>query len=166
MFKRSNVPSKARRGSSADVLSSPQNGDESAGSIGSSGPASATWATFPGTNQEGDLLPGEEYSFLLTPGLPFDCDYAETFGTVCDVLMDTYRHLGTAMKDTAEVVMGGQAAPEGLSMQSIGDMFNKVDAKVKKLVLVGLVREFEDASRQGVKSEVAGVGKLVLGGFV
>lgn len=114
--------------------------------------------------QEPNLLPEEDYQFLLTPGLPFDCDYNETFGTLCDVLCDVYRHLGAAVAAKVE-----NAEPErdpGPSMSVLAESFGKVDSRLKKLVLVGLVKEFEEASRQGVKSEVAGVGKLVLGGLV
>lgn len=32
--------------------------------------------------------------------------------------------------------------------------------------MAGVVREFEDASRSGVKNEVAGLGKVVLGGLI
>ena len=30
----------------------------------------------------------------------------------------------------------------------------------------GIVKEFEDATRSGIKSEVAGIGKVVLGGLM
>ena len=41
-------------------------------------------SAFPAGEQE--LLPGEEYVHLLTPSLPFDPDYCETFATLCDAL--------------------------------------------------------------------------------
>ena len=38
---------------------------------------------------------------------------------------------------------------------------------MKELIIVqGVVKEFEDSSRGGVRSEVAGVGKVVLGGLM
>lgn len=175
MFKRGvSGAAKARRGSSADgLLTSPQSADDArlagSGGIGSAGlSGGATWASFPNMAQEPDLMPGEEYSFLLTPGLPFECDYAETFGTVCDVLCDVYQHLETEITRVAEKERESSGAEKdnGPSLGAIVEMFGKVDAKIKKQVLVGLVREFEDASKQGIKSEIAGVGKLVLGGLV
>lgn len=47
----------------------------------------------------------------------------------------------------------------------MGEMFNKADDKVRKLLVTGLIRDFEEASKQGIRSEVAGIGKLVLGGL-
>lgn len=168
MFKRGvSGTSKARRDSSADgLLTSPQTEDSRSAGLSTSGPspASATWASFPNMVQEADLMQGEEYQFLLTPGLPFDCDYSETFNTLCDVLCDVYRHLGQAVAAKAEQEAGSEEGAPSLGV--VVESFTKVDSRVKKLVLGGLVREFEEASRQGVKSEVAGVGRLVLGGIV
>lgn len=167
MFKR--APTKGRRGSSADaLLTSPHSAQEdprSAGSSGSSGlPVSATWTSFPAVTQEHDLLPGEEYQYLLTPSLPFDADYFETFATLCEVLSECYRHI-TGLLDK-QMADSNEKDGGGVNWSGVADLFGKVDAKVKKIILAGLVREFEDASKQGIRSELAGVGKLVLGGLV
>lgn len=37
---------------------------------------------------------------------------------------------------------------------------------MRKIILAGVVREFEDSCRAGLKSEVGGVGKVVLGGLM
>jgi len=37
---------------------------------------------------------------------------------------------------------------------------------MRKIIVQGVVKEFEDSSRSGVKSEVAGVGKMVLAGLM
>ncbi|KAK8099076.1 uncharacterized protein PG998_012317 [Apiospora kogelbergensis] len=86
-----------------------------------------------------DLLPGEEYTHLLTPSLPFDPDFFETFATLCD--------------------FEGVHAP-------IAELFTKADARVRKIIIQGVVKEFEDSSRAGLKQEVGNVSKVVLGGLM
>lgn len=103
---------------------------------------------------ETDLLPGEEYSHLLTPSLPFDPDFFETFATLCDVLIDTYTRLLSLVPTPREC--GG----------SVADMFAKVDSRVRKIIISGVIKEFEDSSRAGVRAEVANVGRVVLGGLM
>jgi hypothetical protein len=49
---------------------------------------------------------------------------------------------------------------------TMGDLFNKADTRVRKILLAGVVREFEDSCRAGLRSEVGGVGKVVLGGLM
>ncbi|KAL2023771.1 hypothetical protein VTK56DRAFT_1038 [Thermocarpiscus australiensis] len=103
---------------------------------------------------EVDLLPGEEYTHLLTPSLPFDPDFFETFATLCDVLIDTYTRLLHLVPTPREC--GG----------AVGELFAKADGKVRKLLIQGVVKEFEEASRAGAKAEVASVGRVVLGGLM
>ncbi|KAK1760591.1 hypothetical protein QBC47DRAFT_9908 [Echria macrotheca] len=103
---------------------------------------------------ETDLLPGEEYTHLLTPSLPFDPDFFETFATLCDVLIDTYTRL-LSLVPTPRECAGG-----------IGDLFSKVDGRVRKIIIQGVIKEFEDTSRHGAKAEVANVGRVVLGGLM
>lgn len=50
--------------------------------------------------------------------------------------------------------------------QAVAEAFAKADAKVRRCVVVGVVREFEDAARGGVKREIAGLGREVLGGLL
>ncbi|KAI0424353.1 hypothetical protein F5Y09DRAFT_143021 [Xylaria sp. FL1042] len=101
-----------------------------------------------------DLLAGEEYTHLLTPNLPFDPDFFETFATLCDVLIDCYQRLITLLtgpKDCTPVIL---------------ELFTKADQRVRKIIIQGVVKEFEDSSRTGLKQEVANVGKVVLGGLM
>lgn len=102
---------------------------------------------------ESDLFPGEEYTHLLTPSLPFDPDYFETFATLCDVLIEVYTKFLTLI-------------PSPKASASVADLFNKVDAKVRKIIVQGVVKEFEEHGRTHVKAEVANVGKVVLGGLM
>ncbi|ERT02959.1 hypothetical protein HMPREF1624_01263 [Sporothrix schenckii ATCC 58251] len=113
---------------------------------------STAFATYYDNNT--DLLPGEEYTFLLTPSLPFDPDFFETFSTLCDVLIDSYQRILSLMvspRDCTPLVL---------------ELFSKADARVRKLLVQNVVKEFEDHSRGGVKMEVANVGKVVLSGLM
>jgi hypothetical protein len=103
---------------------------------------------------ESDLLPGEEYTHLLTPALPFEPDYFETFATLCDVLIDCYTRLLNLMP-----------TPRECSSQ-LAEQFSKMDGKIKKLIFQGVVKEFEDHSRSSIKTEVANIGKVVLSGLM
>ena len=155
MFKRATATGgKGRRTSSAADIGLPMGNDtfdsKSANSNSSGNTNSAS--SFP--ISEFDLLPGEEYTYLLTPSLPFDPDFYETFATLCDVLIDCYTRL-----------MSLVASPRECS-PIVAEMFTKADARVRKIIVQGVVKEFEDSSRSGVKSEVAGVGRVVLGGLM
>ncbi|CAK7275367.1 hypothetical protein SEPCBS119000_006656 [Sporothrix epigloea] len=126
------------------------------GGVGSSsmgGTATSTaFATYYDNNT--DLLPGEEYAFLLTPSLPFDPDFFETFATLCDVLIDSYQRILSLMPTSRE------CSP--LAVELLG----KMDARMRKLLVYGVVKEYEEHSRGGVKTEVANIGKVVLGGLM
>jgi hypothetical protein len=100
------------------------------------------------------LYSTESYTHLLTPSLPFDPDFFETFATLCDVLIDCYTKV-TQLINSPDACVGG-----------VGELFAKADARVRKVIVQGVVREFEERCREGVKSEVAGVGKVVLGGLM
>lgn len=156
MFKRATTTgSKGRRTSSAADIGLPMGNDyldskSTNGSVSAGG--SSSGASF--AVNESDLLPGEEYTYLLTPSLPFDPDFYETFATLCDILIDCYTKL-----------MSLVASPRECS-PAVAEMFTKADARVRKIIVQGVVKEFEDSSRGGVKSEVAGVGRVVLGGLM
>ncbi|KAF1834950.1 hypothetical protein BDW02DRAFT_568487 [Decorospora gaudefroyi] len=107
------------------------------------------------------LLPNESYIHLQTPSLPFDPDFFSTFATLCDVLIDCYTKILSMLSTPESVATAGGGAPS-----TVGDLFNKADARVRKIILAGVVREFEDSCRAGLKSEVGGVGKVVLGGLM
>lgn len=49
---------------------------------------------------------------------------------------------------------------------ALGDLFSKADARLRKVMVAGVIREFEDASRNNIKSEIAGVGRVALGGLL
>lgn len=100
------------------------------------------------------LLPTENYQYLLTPSLPFDPDFFETFATLCDVLIDCYTKV-------TQLIGGPEHCVPGLL-----ELFAKADARVRKIIVQGVVREFEGACREGVKGEVRGVGRVVLGGLM
>jgi hypothetical protein len=108
-----------------------------------------------------DLLPNESYTHLQTPSLPFDPDFFSTFATLCDVLIDCYTKILGMLSTPESVAAAGGGVPS-----TVGDLFNKADARVRKIILAGVVREFEDSCRAGLKTEVGGVGKVVLGGLM
>lgn len=128
------------------------------------GPVPAPGGTTPGdaaaagvmafAASEVDLLPGEEYTYLLTPTLPFDPDFFETFATLCDVLIDTYSRLLSLVPTARDC--GG----------AVAELFTKADGRIRKLFLQAAVREFEDAGRAGARAEVASVGRVVLSGLM
>ncbi|KFY14778.1 hypothetical protein V492_02412, partial [Pseudogymnoascus sp. VKM F-4246] len=155
MFKRaaSSTNSKGRRASSAADIGLPMGNEMDLKSIaGGMSTTGIVAASFPAS--ENDLLPGEEYTLLLTPSLPFEPDFYETFATLCDVLIDCYTRLMSLL-----------ASPKDCNTL-IADMFSKADGRVRKIIVQGVVKEFEDSCRVGAKSEVASIGKVVLGGLM
>ena len=153
---------KGRRTSSATEIGLPMSASDSADTKSLSGSmmslsssmtsVGSSVTSFPASEQE--LLPGEEYTHLLTPSLPFDPDFYETFATLCDVLIDCYTRIMNLIPSPAMCGPG------------VGEAFIKADARVRKIIVTGVVKEFEDASRSGSKSEIAGIGKVVLGGLM
>ena len=103
---------------------------------------------------ESDLLPGEEYAYLLTPSLPFEPDYFETFASLCDALIECYAKFLALVPTSRECTA------------SVAELFTKADARVRKILVQGIVKEFEDCTRAHVRSEVANVGKVVLSGLM
>ena len=121
---------------------------------GSTAVSSASSATLVASERPETLGPTESYAHLLTPSLPFDPDFFETFATLCDVLIDCYTKV-------TQLVGGPEHCVPG-----VAELFQKADAKVRKIVVQGVVREFEGACRDGVKGEVKGIGRVVLGGLM
>lgn len=97
---------------------------------------------------------GHEFHFLMTPHIPFEPDFSTTLGTLCDTLIDTYGKL-------MELVSG----PEHCS-PLVGEAFSKADKAIRKILVANVVREFEETTRAGMKGEMAGLGKLTLGGLM
>ncbi|KAF2471718.1 uncharacterized protein BDR25DRAFT_260251 [Lindgomyces ingoldianus] len=164
MFKRNvmGVGGKARRSSSATTefpLLTPQNSFASSSDSSNPNPQALFDATSP---PDFDLLlPNESYTHLQTPSLPFEPDFFSTFATLCDVLIDCYTKILSLLHNPDSVVAAGGGVPS-----TVGDLFSKADAKVRKIILASVVREFEENCRQGVRGEVGGVGKVVLGGLM
>ena len=157
MFKRAahGGGAKGRRTSSATEIGLPMGSSDPSdlksmtGSVMSSGSSASS---FPVSEQ--DLLPGEEYAHLLTPSLPFDPDFFETFATLCDVLIDCYTRIMGLINSPMQCAPG------------VAEIFAKADTRLRKVMVSGIVKDFEDASRAGVKNEIAGIGKVVLGGLM
>lgn len=97
---------------------------------------------------------GHEFSWLLTPHIPFEPDFSTTLGTLCDTLIDTYARL-------MDLVSG----PDTCNV-SVGEAFTKADKAIRKILVANVVKEFEDTARATVKGEMAGLGKLALGGLM
>ena len=155
MFKRAtHASTKSRRTSSATDIGLPMNTSDPADlkAMTTGATAGSTASSFPVNEQ--DLLPGEEYTHLLTPSLPFDPDFFETFATLCDVLIDCYTRIIGLISSPAMCAPG------------TGEIFAKADAKLRKIIVAGIIKEFEEESRKGAKAEFAGLGKVVLGGLM
>lgn len=121
---------------------------------GGAGAANSAPSVMNFAGSESDLLPGEEYTYLLTPALPFEPDFFETFATLCDVLIDCYTRFLALVPTPREC-----SSP-------VAELFTKADSKLRKIIVQGVVKEFEDHSRGHVKTEVASIGKVVLGGLM
>lgn len=148
MFRRPGT--KSRRSTSAsDVSLSDDMMLNSGGAAGTSAPSLINFAA-----SESELLPGEEYTYLLTPSLPFEPDFFETFATLCDVLIDTYSRFLTLVPTARECT------------PPVAELFTKADARVRKILVQSVVKEFEDHSKSHVKMEMASIGKVVLGGLM
>jgi hypothetical protein len=118
-------------------------------------PSSTFPISVPSEAQNSSLSPNEgPYEHLLTPPLPFAPDFYAVFATLCDVLIDAYQRLLTLLN-----------TPDACTI-AVGEMFAKADARVRKVVVQGVVRDFEAASRDGVRKELAGVQRVVLGGLM
>lgn len=158
MFKRAThvTGGKGRRTSSATDIGLPMNtsdpADLKAMAGGGSLVGASSTSSFPINEQE--LLPGEEYTHLITPSLPFDPDFFETFSTLCDVLIDCYTRIMSLVPSPSLCVPG------------VGETFFKADAKLRKIIVAGIVKEFEEASRGGAKNEITSISKVVLGGLI
>lgn len=152
MFRRGAGGKGRRQSGAADMYTDASSSSLASGSAVNSVPTSVI--NFGLGGEGNDLVPGEEYTHLLTPNLPFDPDFFETFATLCDVLIDCYTKLMsllTAPKDCTPV---------------IAELFTKADVRVRKIIIQGVVKEFEESSRSGLKQEVNNVGKVVLGGLM
>ncbi|KYK53959.1 hypothetical protein DCS_05908 [Drechmeria coniospora] len=149
MFRRPGGGSRSRRSTSAaDVTADEGQQLPPAGASGGA-PSVMNFAA-----AESELFPGEEYTYLLTPSLPFEPDFFETFATLCDVLIDCYTRFLSLVPTPRECTT------------PVAELFAKADGKLRKIIVNGVVKEFEEHSRSHVKTEVASIGKVVLGGLM
>ncbi|QIW98138.1 hypothetical protein AMS68_003656 [Peltaster fructicola] len=116
-------------------------------------PTTSHSATFPDLPSPG-FAAGYEFSYLLTPQLPFDPDFMTAFSTLCDTLIEMYSTL-------LSLVTGPEACGIALA-----EAFSKADKSIRKILVSNVVKEFEEHTRSGAKAEVAGLSKLVLGGLM
>lgn len=101
------------------------------------------------------LLANEgSYTYLITPPLPFAPDFYTVFATLCEVLIDVYHRLLQ--------LLSGPDSCTG----SVSELFTKADARIRKVMVGGILREFETASRDNAKKELMSVQKVVLGGLM
>ena len=101
------------------------------------------------------LLPNEgPYTHLLTPPLPFAPDFYVVFATLCDVLIDAYQRI-LHMVNSPQVCT-----------VAVADSFYKADSRLRKVIVGGVIKEFEGAARESGKRELMGVQKVVLGGLM
>ena len=101
------------------------------------------------------LLPNEgPYTHLLTPPLPFTPDFYTVFSTLCDVLIDAYQRLLQLL------------GSPNVCTPVLSETFTKVDARIRKVMVGGIIREFENSCRDNAKKELMGVQKVVLGGLM
>ena len=101
------------------------------------------------------LLPNEgPYMHLLTPPLPFAPDFYSVFATLCDVLIDAYQRV------VALVTSPSVCTP------AVAEVFTKADARLRKVIVGGVVKEFEGAARENARREFLSVQKVVLGGLM
>ncbi|KAK2029076.1 hypothetical protein LX32DRAFT_663498 [Colletotrichum zoysiae] len=155
MFRRQGGKSRRSTSGANDIgypIDSDPTSGGSYGGIGGSSSASASVMSF--ASSDNDLLPGEVYTHLLTPSLPFEPDFYETFATLCEVLIDVYTKVLALVPTPRE------------TSTPIVELFAKADAKVRKIIVQGVVKEFEDNSRAHIKTEMGNIGKVVLGGLM
>ncbi|MCJ1313322.1 hypothetical protein MMC25_006999 [Agyrium rufum] len=145
--------SKGRRASSAADIGLPMSTGDSM-DTGVVNQATGVPSSVSFSASELELLPGEEYTHLLTPSLPFDPDFFETFTTLCDLLIDCYARIVATITGPEHTSTGAE------------ELFSKMDGRVRKILVQGIVKDFEDSSKAGVKNEIAGIGKVVLGNLI
>lgn len=116
----------------------------------------STTATFPPPGPSdapnSSLLPNEApYTHLLTPPLPFAPDFYTVFSTLCDVLIDTYQRLLQILQ-----------IPSACNA-TVMETFVKADARIRKVMVGVVIKDFGEAARENAKKELSGVQKIVLG---
>lgn len=121
-------------------------------------PPFATAATYPPPappeSQNSTTLPSEPlYTHLLTPPLPFSPDFTTVFATLCDLLIGIYSLLLQTLQSPTTV------------SPPLAEVFSKTDARIRKVIVAGIVKDFEGAVRENARSEISGVQRVVIGGL-
>ena len=49
---------------------------------------------------------------------------------------------------------------------TLSELFGRTDARIRKIIVGGIVRDFEIAARDNAKKELNGVQRVVLGGLM
>jgi hypothetical protein len=128
---------------------------------------------------------GLEFTHLLTPHLPFEPDFPTVLATLCDTLQDVYTRCADLVAAHAATLHANLSAAATVENSTsplttpddavhalvaegplIAEAFAKADKGLRKILVANSVREFEEASRTGVRTEISGLGKLVLGGLM
>lgn len=121
-------------------------------------PSFATAATYPPpappeAQNSTTVVSEPQYTRLVTPPLPFSPDFTTVFATLCDVLIAIYSLLQQTLQSPASV-----SSP-------LAEVFSKTDARIRKIVVAGIIKDFEGVVRDNVRTEIAGVQRVVLGGL-
>lgn len=95
-----------------------------------------------------------EFTYLQTPNLPFDPEFNMAFSTLADILIDAYAGV-------IQLLPG----PETVS-GAIAEAFAKADKILRKILVQTVIQEFGENTRKEIKSEVGGLGKVVLSGLM
>jgi len=95
-----------------------------------------------------------DFSYLQIPNLPFDPDFQTSLTTLADVLIDAYAGLLNLIPTPESCVMGTAEA------------FAKADKQLRKVMVNSIANEFEANTRKEAKTEIGGLGKLVLSGLM
>jgi hypothetical protein len=49
---------------------------------------------------------------------------------------------------------------------AVGEVFGKADARLRKVIVGGVIKDFEGAARESGRREILGVQKVVLSGLI
>jgi len=86
----------------------------------------------------------EHFSHLGIPFVPFDMDLSEVMISLCDMLVEIYSKIASLVSDTTTNV----------SHTSMIEMFAKLDARIRKLVLEPLFSEYEMIAQNNITNEI------------
>ncbi|KAJ9619517.1 hypothetical protein H2203_008295 [Taxawa tesnikishii (nom. ined.)] len=126
MFNRGMRGVKGRRSSAAT--------DSLLADLGSLNASTSAFPSVPG--QAGEA--GQDFLYLQTPSLPFDPDFSTSFATLADILVDAYAGILQLLPSPERCV------------PAVAEAFAKADKAVRKILIQGLMKEFEDGARKEI----------------